>query len=213
MYDNVINETTQRFRKLMESNNWSKQTHLKSPVTVSTLASSDKTSHIVRGEAILENCTTTRFCEIIDTFDIQIRSQFDPLCESVTLLKKYNEDIQQQVIRVAFNAPTFVVSKRDFIYVRETIVNGNETLIVCTSPSNEDDESFRSVNGYVRGTLKTTVWQFIENDDGSLYVCYLNHADYAGYVPNFLINIAVLDQPLVVERVANLLKCRIKPGL
>lgn len=98
-----------------------------------------------------------------------------------------------------------MVSNRDFLFLRHKRKDEDGCHYI-SSISLEEPNEHAPRDGVVRALLLTCAWRFKPLENGETEVIYMNHCNFNGWVPNWVVNTGIYDQPLCIGRVHSLLK-------
>ncbi|KAL9655559.1 hypothetical protein ABK040_002226 [Willaertia magna] len=163
---------------------------------------------IVRGDAIIKNCTVEEFLAVISSLDLKQRQNYDQKVKNLSEVDKFSDNdgnfsIRYQLIK----SPSMMVSERDFLYIEHTItLEGNVTLFVATSVDDVygNNDKVPKTSGAVRGTNYFTSFE-LKQEGNDLVIKYVAQANPNGWIPTSIANSVVLDRPMAIARIAKLL--------
>jgi hypothetical protein len=188
--------------------------------TDGTLAIEGQTSKkgppLIRGEAIIRDCSPEEFFQFVDSPDVEIQRKFDPKLLEIQTAKTFNPNDSNDVmiVRASFQSPSVIVSNRDFVFVRDARRSEDGNKICNLSSSVRDTVEWPHIKGFIRGFIHFSYWELERihcQTPNDLKVTYINCIELKGLIPQFILNLLSNDQPLVITQIAKLLDKELIP--
>jgi len=101
-----------------------------------------------------------------------------------------------------------MVASRDFI-IDLFVKRFDDGSIVILGKTPEKEE-VPPVDGTVRGKAINSGYMFIPNGDGSTTVTYIMQLEMGGWLPNSVVNMAMVDEPLCLRNYRDKVEAKYK---
>lgn len=128
---------------------------------------------------------------------------FNPRANTLKFVTELEKDYD--ILLVEYNTPSMMVSCRDFVFCRHKRTE-KDGCTYLTSISLDEPNDIPSRKGVVRAALLVCAWRFKPLENGHHEVIYINHCNFNGWIPNWVINTSIQDQPLCIGRICSLIK-------
>lgn len=177
---------------------------------------SKKGPPLIKGEAIIRDCSPEEFFQFVDSPDVEIQRKFDPKLIDIQLAKNFNSTDSNDImiVRASFQSPSVIVSNRDFVFVRDARRSKDGNKICNLSSSVRDTVEWPHIKGFIRGFIHFSYWELERihcQTSNDLKVTYINCIELKGLIPQFILNLLSNDQPLVIAQIAKLLDKQLIP--
>jgi len=189
------------FEKLMSDPSWQPY-NTKDGVVISHRAV-EGLPHMVRGISMSEHSVDALLKHQL-VFTTEERRKWDPNVNYVKLLAK-NEENTIQLCQLEVNSPSpMIVSNRDFVYLNRHIVTKDGQHYIASISLMEPNE-FLPVSGTIRGHLiGVFMWHFKPINEKT-EITFVSHVQPNGWIPDWIVNMTVYDQPLCIARLKKIL--------
>jgi hypothetical protein len=94
-----------------------------------------------------------------------------------------------EIVQAEYQSPSMMVANRDFLFARGIKREQDGTIYVAS----------------VRAELKCAGWKIIKVKD-EWEITYINHVNFNGWVPNWVVSTGINDQPACIGRIYGLQK-------
>jgi hypothetical protein len=157
--------------------------------------SSSQTNY-VKGEISIANCTIDEYMAVHDSQEFSVRKTWDTKLVELDIYQPTTTKYSRRVGRLGYAFGVLGVSNRDFIFDRFVFEESPDRLVSVSSHADKPE-----VRGYVRGRIwiASYIMEQVQND---LKITYISQFDMNGWVPQVIVNAAVMELPLGMARVA-----------
>jgi len=178
-------------------------------------------SHVwtVRGDVRIEQSTGEEYMQPFISLDMDVKKVLDPLTKRNDNIETWvDEDggtYHVQYFSIGIGAP--LISDRDFLYILRVVKSSPElSYVIATSVDdiyNDPPSDFKPQKGAVRGTNVFICQRYEQLSNGDLDVCYSTLSKPNGWLPTYLVNMALDAQVLKLTEIARLANKKVKPSV